>query len=336
VLGTGFLGDGGIWNGNLYLRGDGDPTFGDGAFNRIWESGYGPTGAQLADQLLHDGIRSVSGSVIGDESLFDALRGPPSSRGLPDIPDLGGQLSALTYDHGAALPAAVAHGGASTTPTATHATGPPLTPGALAARQLALTLNALHVRVSWSTHTVTTPRRAHRLATVSSPPLSVMLRLMDVPSDDFFAEMLTKQLGARVVGHGSTAAGALAIASAVRAFHLHPQIVDGSGLSRSDLASPEEVVDLLRYVRGTPTGNVLAASLPQVGLTGTTRTIATGTPAVGRCVAKTGTLNNVTNLAGYCHSQGHRLVAFALFLDGPPNWTALTLIGRMVAAIARY
>lgn len=43
VLGMGHLGPGGIWHGNLYLRGGGDPTFGDGLFNRTWEFGYGPT-----------------------------------------------------------------------------------------------------------------------------------------------------------------------------------------------------------------------------------------------------------------------------------------------------
>jgi D-alanyl-D-alanine carboxypeptidase/D-alanyl-D-alanine-endopeptidase (penicillin-binding protein 4) len=73
-----------------------------------------------------------------------------------------------------------------------------------------------------------------------------------------------------------------------------------------------------------------------VGVDGTVQTIATGTPAVGRCIAKTGTLDGVTNLAGYCHSRGRQLVAFALFIDGPPNWSALTYIGRMVAAIASY
>ena len=35
-----------------------------------------------------------------------------------------------------------------------------------------------------------------------------MLKLMDVPSDDFFAEMLTKQLGVRFGTGGSITAGA--------------------------------------------------------------------------------------------------------------------------------
>ena len=41
VLGTGQMGPGRVWHGNLYLRGDGDPTFGDGYFNRLDEDGYG-------------------------------------------------------------------------------------------------------------------------------------------------------------------------------------------------------------------------------------------------------------------------------------------------------
>ena len=37
----------GVWHGNLYLRGGGDPTFGDPTFNHVWEDGYGPTATQL-------------------------------------------------------------------------------------------------------------------------------------------------------------------------------------------------------------------------------------------------------------------------------------------------
>jgi D-alanyl-D-alanine carboxypeptidase/D-alanyl-D-alanine-endopeptidase (penicillin-binding protein 4) len=347
VLGTGHLRGGGVWRGNLYLRGGGDPTLGDGGFNRVWEDGYGPTASQLASQLVRHGIRRVTGRLYGDASLFDARRGPPSSGFAPDIPDLGGQLSALTFDHGSTGPApSASSSGTSSAGTSspgasaggTHRRpAPPLSPGAFAAHQLAATLRDLHVQVTASRRTLPSPGRARRLAIVSSPPMSVMLRLMDVPSDDFFAEMLTKQLGVRIMGHGTTADGAFVVRSAIAAdYNLHPAIVDGSGLSRKDLASPLEVVDLLRELHDTPTGAVLDASLPTVGIDGTVQTIGLHTAAVGRCIAKTGTLNNVTNLAGYCHSRGHHLLAFALFIDGPPNWTALTLINRMVAAVATY
>ncbi|MDQ6807641.1 MAG: D-alanyl-D-alanine carboxypeptidase/D-alanyl-D-alanine-endopeptidase [Actinomycetota bacterium] len=315
VLGHGRLGPGGVWHGSLYLRGGGDPTFGSSGFNHLYEKGYGPTVAQLVAQLTGDGIRRVSGRVIGDASLFDSKPGVPSSGFAPDLGDIGGELSALTYDHGLSGK---------------------LTPGAFAAHALALALRADHVWALAATHTGTTPADAGTLARVSSPPLWTLLRLMNVPSDDLFAETLTKQMGARFAGAGTTAAGAKAISSTIEtSYGLHPKIVDGSGLSRHDRASPLEVVDLLRAVWRTPLGSLLWDSLPTVGVEGTVTTIATGTPAQGHCVAKTGTLNDVTNLAGYCHSAGHQVVAFALFVDGPANWQAIPIMGKMVAAIAR-
>jgi D-alanyl-D-alanine carboxypeptidase/D-alanyl-D-alanine-endopeptidase (penicillin-binding protein 4) len=316
VLGVGHLGARGVWHGSLYLRGGGDPSFGDGTFNRVWEQGYGPTAEQLVAQLRRSGIRRITGRVIGDASLFDARPGVPSSGFAPDIPDLGGQLAGLTYDHGSA-------------PIR-------LSPGAFAARELVLALRGARVRARASRRTGVTPPGARVLASVSSPPLSVLLRLTDVPSDDFFAEILTKQLGVRVGDGGSTAAGAAVIAGVVSHFGLTPRIVDGSGLSRQDRSSPLQVVELLRSVWGTPTGAELLAALPVVGIDGTVRRLAPHTPAQGRCRAKTGTLNYVTNLAGYCQSRGAHELAFALFLDGPPNLKGTSLLGRMVAAIARY
>jgi serine-type D-Ala-D-Ala carboxypeptidase/endopeptidase (penicillin-binding protein 4) len=317
LLGTGHLAADGTWVGDLYLKGGGDPTFGDGSFNRTWELGYGPTAAQLVGQLRAHGIRRVSGAVIGDDSLFDGRRGPPSSGFAPDIPDLGGQLAGLTYDHGSTMG--------------------PLSPGAFAARELVLTMNGAHIEATAASFTRRTPGHAHRLASVRSPHMATLIRLMDVPSDDFFAEMLTKRLGVHVSQDGSTAAGAKAIAGEIASdYDLHPAIVDGSGLSRADHSSPLEVVELLDKLWHTSTGQTLAASLPLMGIDGTVRRIAVGTPAQGHCVAKTGTLDYVTNLAGYCHIPGHPMVSFALFLDGPTNERSIVLLSRMMGAIARY
>jgi serine-type D-Ala-D-Ala carboxypeptidase/endopeptidase (penicillin-binding protein 4) len=316
VVGAGHLGPGGVWHGNLYLVGGGDPTLGDGAFNRNWEHGYGPTANQLVGQLVHDGIKHVTGWVIGDAALFDELRGGPATGYAPDVPDFGGQLSALSYDHGS--------------------TYKKLNPGAFAAKELVLTMHGAGIGARPLNRTLPAPGGAQTLASVQSPPLSVMLKLMDVPSDDFFAEMLTKQLGVRFGTAGSITAGAQVISNVIESFGLHPRIVDGSGLSRSDRSSPREVVDLLKTMWNTPTGRILAASLPVVGVSGTVQGIAAHTAAQGRCIAKTGTLNYVTNLAGYCTAQNHHVLAFALMVDGPGNWTAIQLFDQMVPALAKY
>ncbi len=316
VLGTGRL-SGGVWHGDLYLRGGGDPTFGDATFNRVFEAGYGPTPAQLVTQLELRGIHRVTGLVYADESLFDLRRGGLMTAYAPDVPDFGGQLSALTYDHGSVVRR--------------------LPPAVFAARQLVATMRGAHVGAAAAKQTALTPARARLLASVSSPPMSVMTRLMDVPSDDLFAELFTKQLGVLFGGGGTIAAGAQVISHTIAAsYDLHPRILDGSGLSRDDRSSPAEVVDLLRDVWHTPVGRQLSASLPAIGEQGTVQSMAVKTAAQGHCIAKTGTLNGVSNLAGYCDSRDGHTLAFSLEIDGPPNYVGLQLESQMVAAIARY
>jgi serine-type D-Ala-D-Ala carboxypeptidase/endopeptidase (penicillin-binding protein 4) len=316
VFGTGRLGPGGVWHGDLYLKGGGDPTFGDGTFNKVWEMGYGPTASQLASQLEHHGIRTITGHVIGDGSIFDAARGGPRTAFAPDTPDYGGQLSGLTYDHGSTVGVR--------------------SPEAFAAKQLAATMRAAGLHASPSTVPGAAPRRARRLAIVSSPPLSILVGLMNIPSDDLIADLLTKQLGRRFEHEGSIEAGARVISREIAANGLHPRIGDGSGLSRDDRSSPRQVVALLRKVWHTPIGHVLSRSLPVLGVNGTVRRIGVGTPAQGHCIAKTGTLDYVTNLAGYCHGRGGHMLVFALFLDGPSNEQSIALLTRLTGAIAAY
>ena len=316
ILGTGHLVRG-TWRGNLYLRGGGDPTFGDSGFNRVWNQGQGPTPNQLIAQLRRRGIRRVSGQVYADESLFDRRRGGLMTAFNADIPDFGGQLSALTYDHG----------------TVTKR----LSPARFAVRELALTMRGSGIQVRAAARTRAAPRGAHLLALVNSPPLSAMTRLMDVPSDDLFAEMFTKQLGVLFGRGGSIPAGAAVVSQTIAdSYGLKPRILDGSGLSRQDRSSPAQIVDLLRDVWHTPTGGELAASLPTVGVEGTVQFVGAKTPARGRCIAKTGTLDYVTNLAGYCRARSDHMLAFTIMLDGPPNWTSTVLESRMIGAIAGY
>jgi D-alanyl-D-alanine carboxypeptidase/D-alanyl-D-alanine-endopeptidase (penicillin-binding protein 4) len=210
-------------------------------------------------------------------------------------------------------------------------------PAVFAAHELALTLRGMGMKVGAASRTEPTPPNAVELAHVESPPLSVLVRLMDVPSDDLIADMLAKQLGARLAGEGTLAAGAQEITQVIaHDYGLHPTIYDGSGLDRDDRTTPADVVTLLSKVWATPTGTLLHAALPIVGKQGTVASIGLHTPAAGRCVAKTGTLNNVTNLAGYCQAlNGHTLV-FALMIDGPQNWQSYVVLSRVVAAIARY
>src|SRR3954464_1199447 len=76
----------GTIDGNLVLRGSGDPTF------------NAASAAALAKQLAGAGLQRVEGRVVGDESAFDAFRGVPAS-GYRLTNEVG-PLSALAYNHG--------------------------------------------------------------------------------------------------------------------------------------------------------------------------------------------------------------------------------------------
>ncbi len=302
VLGTGGLGAGGVWHGNLYLHGGGDPTFGDGNWNRLYEDGYGPTALDLAKQLHRAGIRRVTGHIFADDSLFDTDPGGPATNNLPDTPDYGGEMNALVYDHGM--------------------TTARMSPAVFAAHELALTLRGLGMRVGAASRTRPTPPDVVELAHVESPPLSVLVRLMDVPSDDLIADMLAKQLGARLAAEGTLAAGASEIARGDR-----PRLrAAPDDLRRLRARSRTTARRRRRWSRccgkiwKTPTGTLLYEALPIVGRQGTVASIGVHTPAQGRCVAKTGTLNGVTNLAGYCHALNDDTLAFAVMIDGPANY----------------
>lgn len=320
VLGTGRLTRSGTWRGSLYLRGGGDPTFGGVNFDKA-AYGTGATVRTLARGLYMAGVRRVSGRIVGDESRFDSLRGTPAT-GYKRSFYVEGQLSALAYDRGF-----------SNHSWSAFQRNPPL----YAARKFAAALRANGVGVPTNTPTAIgdTPKGAHLLAAVNSPHLGKLIQLTNTPSDNFFAEMLLKNLGAELAGAGTTAAGTRVVHREVRTvFGINPRFDDGSGLSRHDSTSPRQVVTLLRDLAGNAT---FVHSLAIAGKTGTLIDEMRRTRAQGNCRGKTGTLYDVASLVGYCTARdGHRL-AFAFLMNrlSNPN-TGHAIEAKMAVALANY
>jgi D-alanyl-D-alanine carboxypeptidase/D-alanyl-D-alanine-endopeptidase (penicillin-binding protein 4) len=320
LYGTGSLDSSGTWDGTLYLRGGGDPTFGSASFD---QNAYG-TGATIqrlvAELLSTAGVHALNGRVIGDESYFDSLRGT-APNGFQADPYVEGLLSGLAYDRGFANE---------------QESSFQLRPARFAATQLISALRTGGVLVPPRTPVGAgaTPPGAEVLAAVQSPPMSTLIGLTNTPSDNFLAEMLLKGLGARFAGAGSSAAGSTVVKSALaNAFGIHPLLEDGSGLSRNDATSPREVVTALEHMASNAD---FVQSLPIAGQTGTLAQRMLGTRADGRCEAKTGTLHDVSNLAGYCRAaDGHTLV-FAFLMNSVDPTAAQSLQDSMTVALARY
>lgn len=320
VFGSGHLAPGGIWEGNLYLRGGGDPTFGSSAFIASHYGGVGASVSTLVAQLVRvDGIHHITGSILGDESYFDTLRGEPSS-GYAFDPFLEGTLSALAFDRGSS---GGEHG--------LHA------PAAYAARKLRQALSADGVSIRGSSGAASTPAGVMQLAAVQSPDVAELLGLMLPPSDNFFAETLLKDLGALYGGAGSTTAGAAVVSQTIaRVLAIHPHVLDGSGLSEADRTSPYQIADLLVELAPTPAGAVLREHMAVAGHTGTLELRMRHTRAAGRCEGKTGTLTGVSNLVGYCQAADGHLLAFAFFTDGIEIEAAHTIQDHMTITVAGY
>jgi D-alanyl-D-alanine carboxypeptidase/D-alanyl-D-alanine-endopeptidase (penicillin-binding protein 4) len=164
-----------------------------------------------------------------------------------------------------------------------------------------------------------------------------LLGLMLPPSDNFFAETLLKDLGARFGGAGTTAAGAAVVSRTIASvLAIHPHVVDGSGLSEADRTSPYQVADLLAELAGTASGTVLREHMAVAGHTGTLAQRMRHTGASGRCQGKTGTLTGVSNLVGYCLTANGHTLAFAIFTDGIATEAAHVFQDHMAITLADY
>jgi D-alanyl-D-alanine carboxypeptidase/D-alanyl-D-alanine-endopeptidase (penicillin-binding protein 4) len=292
----------GTLHGDLVLVGGGDPFFGDAS------------AARLARGVRAAGIRRIDGAVVGDESAFDARR---SGCCAGYDPDLGGVLSALAYDRGI---------------FAGHAQ---LSAARFAATRFTAELKTAGVTATGTAHAGAAPAGAKTIASLPSRSVAELARYINVPSNNFAAEMLFRDLGARFAGRGTLANGAAVVRATVAELGVHPHVVDGSGLSRNDRTSPREVVRLLEQLSKRAVGKAFRASLAVTGRTGTVKARMRGTPADGRCQVKTGTLRLVSGLSGYCHTAGGRDVVFSFMSNRANTPAAKAREDRMAAAIAR-
>jgi serine-type D-Ala-D-Ala carboxypeptidase/endopeptidase (penicillin-binding protein 4) len=323
VWGQGDLGPDGVWHGTIYLKGGGDPTFGWAKFDHAAYGTSGTTVQRLIGNLVSaNGITGIDGSILGDASYFDSLRSTAESNYRPDI-YMEGELSGLAFDRGFA--------NFSGTEYQQH-------PTLVAAQQFATALEQAGVRLGSHVRIGTgrTPAQARLLATVKSARMSRLIQLTNTPSDNFLAEMLLKSLGARFGAGGTTAAGVAVVqAELASAFGLRPRFNDGSGLSYADATSPRQVVTLLQAMADD---QVFRQSLAVGGQTGTLQDEMRGTAAAGRCQGKTGSLQHVANLSGYCLARDGDTLAFAFLANGVANPDGVHSIegDDMAPVLAKY
>ena len=300
-----------VVGGDLVLVGDGDPSFGTGRFARANDQPATRV-SQLARNVAAAGVKRVEGRILADDSIFDRER-----RAGPDLSPLSGLSFNNGYDGG------------------DYAHSPEL----VAAKGLKSALRKRGVRVDGQVGRANLPAatlESEPLAAVASPTVAKLIEETNVPSNNFFAEMLLKRLAATSGRKGTRHRGNDKVETFAASVGTAVESVDGSGLSRKNRVSPEHVGQLLvAMAKDEQNAAAFRDSLPVAGREGTVADRMRGTAAEGNCATKTGTLSDVSALSGYCDADGHTVVFSTLMNDANVD-AARRAQDRIAAAVARY
>ncbi len=162
------------------------------------------------------------------------------------------------------------------------------------------------------------------LVTLESPPLSIVMRRMQKPSQNQIAELLFRTSGLKVSGVGSADSARAVGARTLAMWGVRNEDAayrDGSGLSRHDYVTPRALVRVLDAMRQSTWFEAYRTALPLAGVDGTLRNRMKGTPSAGNAHAKTGTVDKARSLSGYVTTADGRVVMFSMLAN---NFTVPT------------
>lgn len=309
-------------DGAIALVGGGDPLLMSAAYAESIDNStdvHTPLEA-LADRVVQSGVRSVSGGVVVDDSLFDSQRAVTDWQPGYISQAQVGSIGAAVVDQGI------------TTDDGRRVVDDPRSH---AASVLASMLRARGVQVGAPPPGAGSKVGSDTLATIESRSLGDIVGQMLTESDNTTAEMLLKNLSAQTSDEpGSTRDGTARVLDYLRGLGVDTSglaITDGSGLARSNRVT----CSALQAVLGSsgldsPVGNGLA----RAGQSGTLDTRMNGSIAEGRVQAKTGTLDQVSALAGWARPDGHPPVAFSIVVNGVETSRAEAAQDAVATALA--
>lgn len=153
----------------------------------------------------------------------------------------------------------------------------------------------------------------------NSPLLKDIIKEMMKRSQNLYAETMPRILGLKSSGLGSFRNGKKVVEGVLKQFGIEPSTyayMDGSGLSRYDYISPEQLVKILSAMRQSPYWEQWRDAQPVAGVDGTLKNRMKGTKAEGNVRAKTGTISNVRGLSGYVTTADGEEVVFSFLVNG--------------------
>ena len=175
------------------------------------------------------------------------------------------------------------------------------------------------------------PTPPTEIATLQSPPLSLIAAQTLKPSQNLYTELILRTLG-KVSPAPTTTPSNIGLTTedqgleTVRAFlkgvGIRPEslvLSDGSGLSRNDMITADASVQLLTFMSRHRYAAFFREALPIAGVDGTLRTRFRNTPAENNLRAKTGSLSSAASLSGYVTSAAGEKLVFSIMVNNYPR-----------------
>lgn len=314
----------GIINGNLYLKGYGNPVFSDEDIN------------VMVNKLIDIGIEQITGDVVGDDSYFDNIYirddWIPNEKANVKLPP----ISAIVLDRNQNIVKRKV--GKRVRHYKHSVTNPPV----FAADRLLNKLLKAGIVIEGKAISGIAPAQYFTLAE-SSSSLREVISLINKNSDNFLAEVLFKSIGAFASGkQGNSLYSQQTILSFIDENGIYKtgtSIVDGSGISRFDKVTLGAVTGLLEKMYFDLLHfDDFYNSLSIAGVDGTLRNRMKGTKAENNFRGKTGTLNGVTSISGYLTTvNDDELIVGIMFEFQRGSWNFYRRIqDEIIAVLAEW
>jgi serine-type D-Ala-D-Ala carboxypeptidase/endopeptidase (penicillin-binding protein 4) len=344
----------GVLNGDLVLKGGGDPGF---VSETMWF---------LVNELVRTGIKKVEGNVIVDDTDFDAVRADPSrdpervdraydapvgamsfnwnsinifvrptqvgEAPLVHLDPIGNGFSIVNKAktvNKAGTSIDISRDGNKIFVSGTIGVGQDEKvtykniddPAEWAGQNLVFFLGQRGITVSGKMKTGKKPEGAKLLAKADSKAVSASVTDMMKFSNNFVAEMLTKNLAAQAGVVPATIEGGMKIIRSnlvsMGVDEKNFNLVNPSGLSRKNKMRPVDLAQVLtKSYENFPTSAEFLTALPLAGIDGTLKSRMKNPQATGWVRAKTGLLNGVVGLAGFAGRKDGSIRAFAFIFNG--------------------
>lgn len=273
----------GIINGNLYIKGYGDPDLNSGDIQT------------LADEITKKGIKQITGNIVADESYFDNVYKTLSGVYNSDTgPSYWPYVTALCLDK---------------------------TYGAMSVGNLlSSNLSYAGVTVDGAVIAGSTPSGVKEVAQISHSIYDVLAYMLK-ESDNHSAITIFKLLGAKYKNTPASLEDGqdviISFLNEIGVDRYSYEILEGSGLTRYNKVNAELYMKLLKHMYDDRfLFDYFMNALTIAGKDGTLRKRMIGTEAEGNVYAKTGTLNSVSALSGYVINKDSEILIFYCVMNG--------------------